>query len=161
MIRRPPRSTQSRSSAASDVYKRQRSTGPRRWAERILGRDPVHVGLAGRYAHLDSPAHAEPQQAGPAQPAAAQRVRANQGGRISPLAPRGLGPGPIYVRPIVAGPWTERSLTFPSRSSQAGTRLCTVPSSLTKRDEGGRKRGPRDRGAALEQALDGSGVRAI
>src|SRR5450756_3096548 len=27
MIRRPPRSTQSRSSAASDVYKRQRSSG--------------------------------------------------------------------------------------------------------------------------------------
>src|SRR5450756_3073158 len=31
MIRRPPRSTQSRSSAASDVYKRQRSPG-RSWA---------------------------------------------------------------------------------------------------------------------------------
>ena len=28
MIRRPPRSTQSRSSAASDVYKRQTATGP-------------------------------------------------------------------------------------------------------------------------------------
>eukprot|EP00657_Telonema_sp_P-1_P002984 TRINITY_DN1696_c0_g1_i3.p1 TRINITY_DN1696_c0_g1~~TRINITY_DN1696_c0_g1_i3.p1 ORF type:complete len:112 (-),score=29.69 TRINITY_DN1696_c0_g1_i3:134-469(-) len=33
MIRRPPRSTQSRSSAASDVYKRQIMDGNGRWAK--------------------------------------------------------------------------------------------------------------------------------
>src|SRR5450756_1383823 len=37
MIRRPPRSTQSRSSAASDVYKRQRASGKRRC---IAGKRP-------------------------------------------------------------------------------------------------------------------------
>src|SRR5450756_2231669 len=38
MIRRPPRSTQSRSSAASDVYKRQRDAGDWKRSNKDLGR---------------------------------------------------------------------------------------------------------------------------
>ena len=41
MIRRPPRSTLDRSSAASDVYKRQVQPGP----GRLMHRQPVTVGL--------------------------------------------------------------------------------------------------------------------
>src|SRR5665809_166647 len=46
MIRRPPRSTQSRSSSASDVYKRQRQRKPRlrsNWMPRLEGGDLVIV----------------------------------------------------------------------------------------------------------------------
>ena len=51
MIRRPPRSTQGRSSAASDVYKRQRRGG-RRGRPRPRTADPVAGGLD----HVVSPA---------------------------------------------------------------------------------------------------------
>src|SRR5665809_160854 len=42
MIRRPPRSTQSRSSAASDVYKRQ---GEHDLVDIVLGADPLEIVL--------------------------------------------------------------------------------------------------------------------
>src|SRR5680860_622385 len=51
MIRRPPRSTQSRSSAASDVYKRQASVARKWWMGEIVGRaknadvDPGQLGV--------------------------------------------------------------------------------------------------------------------
>src|SRR5450756_1157369 len=59
MIRRPPRSTQSRSSAASDVYKRQvgeRRSGPRReghsWKSQAIEEgDPGGEGTSGRHEH--------------------------------------------------------------------------------------------------------------
>ena len=49
MIRRPPRSTQSRSSAASDVYKRQDS--PETWQE-----TPAVIGMA-KFDHTDDKGH--------------------------------------------------------------------------------------------------------
>src|SRR5680860_121731 len=48
MIRRPPRSTQSRSSAASDVYKRQAGTGVAGLAADGLGRCADLLALFGR-----------------------------------------------------------------------------------------------------------------
>eukprot|EP00826_Nyctotherus_ovalis_P043968 TRINITY_DN469_c0_g1_i14.p2 TRINITY_DN469_c0_g1~~TRINITY_DN469_c0_g1_i14.p2 ORF type:complete len:103 (+),score=21.01 TRINITY_DN469_c0_g1_i14:24-311(+) len=45
MLRRPPRSTQSRSSAASDVYKRQVYTIAQAWAARGVGGMPPHSSL--------------------------------------------------------------------------------------------------------------------
>src|SRR5450756_814796 len=48
MIRRPPRSTQSRSSAASDVYKRQRLRGLRAEARVARRRHPALRGAAAR-----------------------------------------------------------------------------------------------------------------
>src|SRR5680860_1543810 len=42
MIRRPPRSTQSRSSAASDVYKRQGK--PNRHLRRLVSQTPLEAG---------------------------------------------------------------------------------------------------------------------
>src|SRR5450756_3151479 len=63
MIRRPPRSTQSRSSAASDVYKRQALIGDR--ADLALGDDrqpdyigdPLQLGGAARQGDGSLPAH--------------------------------------------------------------------------------------------------------
>src|SRR5450756_2005249 len=52
MIRRPPRSTQSRSSAASDVYKRQPPCGQRRagtQAQRLSARSTTQARLKARY----------------------------------------------------------------------------------------------------------------
>src|SRR5680860_219643 len=51
MIRRPPRSTQSRSSAASDVYKRQ--------ACDMLGIDPLYVANEGKFVAIVPPEETE------------------------------------------------------------------------------------------------------
>src|SRR5450756_2488154 len=53
MIRRPPRSTQSRSSAASDVYKRQWLETPQRVAGGSLSSQPLESFTRARIRHDD------------------------------------------------------------------------------------------------------------
>src|SRR5680860_1148313 len=89
MIRRPPRSTQSRSSAASDVYKRQQPSQGAARPRQPLARSPValpHQGYVLRRNHPRRQPQPRPGTAHRAEKTSRLRKRLTKG--VSPLNPR-------------------------------------------------------------------------
>src|SRR5680860_25091 len=111
MIRRPPRSTQSRSSAASDVYKRQAQPRRRRSRQSQVDRLGRHHGRPLRRAHHCSTADARPRRHG--RPAPRRDHHRHPQPASSRGAPYGTG-RPGQFRTVPEGTTMNRSISKPA-----------------------------------------------
>src|SRR5450756_448473 len=162
MIRRPPRSTQSRSSAASDVYKRQPDPGPERLRRRArrhdaLDQGPSRTGCAASLHRLPS----RLEDARPARdvcrhaPAGARdraRERPALGLHRKRLRPRGTEHALLHLRGDARRPGRLRDRRLGAHRGRAvpGVRR-PLPRSLRRRSGNvGRAAGPRPPGRVMK-----------